>query len=77
MKFFLLIGGGCGFLLSFGAGLIAGNDLMIALRDGAIGCVAAALLMRGFFSIYMGAVKDLAAGRARERMRKNEEVSVN
>lgn len=77
MKFFLLIGGACGFLLSFGAGFFAGNEIMIALRDGAIGCVAGALMMRGFFSIYVTAVQDLAAERARERLQKQKQASMN
>jgi hypothetical protein len=72
MKFFLLIGGVSGFLLSFCAGLLAGNDIIIALRDGAIGCMAGALLMRGFSAVFLNAVKELAAERAKERLHKNE-----
>jgi hypothetical protein len=72
MKFFLLIGGVCGFLLSFCAGLLAGNEIMIALRDGAVGCMAGALLMRGFSAVFLMAIKELASERAKERLQKNE-----
>jgi hypothetical protein len=77
MKFFLLIGGACGFLLSFGAGLLVGNDLLIALRNGAIGGMAGALLMRGFFEVYFAAVKELAAERAKERLKKHKQANMN
>ncbi|MDD5350903.1 MAG: hypothetical protein PHQ12_11895 [Chthoniobacteraceae bacterium] len=72
MKFFLLIGGTCGFLLAFGAGLLAGNEIMIVLRDGAIGCMAGALLMRGFSAVYLMSIKELAAERAKARVHKHE-----
>jgi hypothetical protein len=77
MKFFLLIGGICGFLLSFGASLLAGNEIMIALRDGAIGCMAGALMMRGFSSVFLMAIKEIADQRAKERLQKNQTASMN
>lgn len=46
MKVFLLLGGTSGFLLAFVSGLFAGNEISVALRDGAIGCLAGTLLMR-------------------------------
>lgn len=48
MKYFLLVGGFCGFLIALGSGVVAGNDLSFALRNATIGCVCGALLMRGF-----------------------------
>jgi len=47
MKYFLLIGGFCGFLIVFASGVAAGNDLSYALRNATIGCLCGALLMRG------------------------------
>lgn len=67
MKFFLLLGGTAGFLLAFSSGLMAGNEISIALRDGAIGCLAGALLMKGFHTIFMKCLHDLAAQQARVR----------
>lgn len=71
MKFFLLLGGTAGFLLAFSSGLMAGNEISIALRDGAIGCLAGALLMKGFHSIFMMCLHDLAAQQARVRAAAN------
>jgi len=75
MKFFLLIGGVCGFLLAFGGGLAAGNEIMIALRDGAIGCMVGALLMKGFSAVFVMSVNGLAASRAKERLQRSEASS--
>lgn len=75
MKFFLLLGGGCGFLLAFSAGLIAGNEITVALRDGAIGCIAGGLMMRGFSAVFVMSVKELAAARTKERLQRNEASS--
>lgn len=67
MKFFLLLGGTAGFLLAFTSGLMAGNEISIALRDGAICCLAGALLMKGFHTIFMMCLRDLAAQQAGAR----------
>lgn len=48
MKYFLLLGGFCGFLVVFASGAAAGNDLSSVLRNATIGCLCGALLMRGF-----------------------------
>ena len=73
MKFFLLVGGTCGFLLSFAAGLFAGNDTAVVLRDSALGCLAGAFLMKGFSAVFLMSVKGLAAERVRERLQREEE----
>jgi len=72
MKFFLLIGGAGGFLLSFVAGLFAGNETITALRDGAFGCMAGALLMKGFSAVFVMSIKDLATQRAKARLQRNQ-----
>ena len=48
MKYYLLIGGFWGFLMAFASGMAAGNDLAFVLRNAAIGCLAGALVLRGF-----------------------------
>lgn len=65
MKFFLLLGGTAGFLLAFSSGLLAGNEVSIALRDGAIGCLAGALLMKGFHTVFIMCLHDMVAQKAR------------
>ena len=67
MKHFQLIGGFIGFVLAFGGSLSAGNEIAIALRDGAIGCVAGALLLRGFHAVLSWSVQDFAMERSRRR----------
>lgn len=67
MKYFQLIGGFCGFVLAFCSSLSAGNEIAIALRDGAVGCVCGAVLLRGFHSVLSWSVQDFAMERARRR----------
>jgi len=57
MKFFLLIGGLTGFVLSFAASLHAGNAPAFALRDAAIGCFGGALIFRGLHFVVMTTIR--------------------
>lgn len=57
MKFYLSLGGALGFLLAFSGSLLAGNDPVTALRDGAAGCVAGAMLLKFFRHILVAAVQ--------------------
>jgi hypothetical protein len=59
MKFFLSLGGSIGFLGVFFSALHAGNEVGFALRDGAIGCLLGAFLMRGFHRVMIFCVKSL------------------
>jgi len=67
MKYFQLIGGFCGFVLALASSLSAGNEVAIALRDGAVGCLCGALLMRGFHTVLAWSVHDFAVERTRRR----------
>ena len=67
MKYFQLIGGFSGFILAFGSSLSTGNEIAIALRDGAVGCLCGAILLRGCHSVLAWSVRDLAMERARAR----------
>jgi hypothetical protein len=60
MKVFLLLGGTSGFLLSFASGLFAGNEITIALRDGAIGCLAGVLLMKVLCAVVFMCIQNMA-----------------
>ncbi len=68
MKFFLLIGGLCGFVLTVAASLHAGNALSYALRDASIGCCVGAMIFRGLHFVVLGSIRDhvaLMAARAK------------
>jgi hypothetical protein len=67
MKFYLLLGGTCGFLVAFASGLVSGSSLSLMMRDGAIGCLAGALLMKGFYKIQMMCIRKLVLARHKER----------
>ena len=58
MKFFLLIGGFCGFVLTFVASLHAENELSFALRDAATGCFVGALIFRGLHLVVLASIRD-------------------
>lgn len=67
MKFFLLLGGFLGFVLTFAASWNADNAPAQALCDAAIGCLAGALLFRGLHFVLMTTVRHHIAGQpARE-----------
>lgn len=67
MKFYLLLGGTCGFSVAFASGLLAGNELATVLRDASFGCLTGALLMKGYYKIQMMCVRNLAAARVKAR----------
>ena len=67
MKYFLLIGGFCGFTAAFVAGLAVGRDLSIVLRDATIGCLGGAMLLRGFRVVMTSQLKQLIARQTKER----------
>ena len=79
MKFFLLIGGLSGFVLSFAASLHAGNAPAFALRDAALGCFGGAVLFRIFHFVVMGTIRshmtDLAAKAVAEREAESKQTS--
>ncbi|MEA3213579.1 MAG: hypothetical protein QOE70_6636 [Chthoniobacter sp.] len=64
MKYFLLIGGFCGFLTVFASGIAAGNDLSSVLSNATIGCLGGAFLMRGFRLLLMHQIRQLTAAPA-------------
>ena len=65
MRFFITIGGCAGFALAFASSLHAGNAPAFALRDGGIGCLAGAFLLRAahwaFFISLHGHLRERAA----------------
>ena len=81
MKFFLSLGGSIGFLGAFFSSLHAGSEVGFALRNGAIGCLLGAFLMRGFHHVMIFCIKSLAqeeqnpAGMARPASPSNNGVN--
>ncbi len=79
MKFFLLIGGLSGFVLSFAASLHAGNAPAFALRDAAIGCLGGAVIFRVLHFVVMGSIRshvtDLSAKAVAEREAESKQTS--
>jgi hypothetical protein len=76
MKHFQLIGGFIGFVLAAASSLWAGNEIAIALRDGSVGCIAGAIMMRMFHHVVAWSVRDLAAERARIAAKQKPEGAV-
>lgn len=66
MKFIFLSGGFIGFALAAVAGLSAGRDAGLVLRDAAIGCLVGALLFRWFWSVVVKALGDTIERRRQE-----------
>jgi hypothetical protein len=67
MKFFLLLGGFVGFVLSYTASWNADNAAAQVLRDGVIGCLAGATLFRGLHAMLMITLRSHVAQVARQR----------
>ena len=57
MKYFLVLGGFLGCSLAFASALAAGNGIDIALRNGAIGCLVGAVLLKGFYSVLLASIR--------------------
>lgn len=66
MKFVFLAGGFVGFALTALAGLGAGRDAALVLRDAAIGCLVCALLFRWFWSVVVKALAETVERRRQE-----------
>jgi len=67
MKHFQLVGGFCGFVLALCGSISAGNEVALALRDGAVGCLCGAVLLRGFHWALWWSMQDFAMERNRRR----------
>lgn len=68
MKHFFLLGGFLGCFLAFSSALAAGNGIAPALRNGAIGCLAGAVLLKGFHFAMVSCVRSMAAEKEAARM---------
>ena len=66
MKSFLVLGGFIGCFIAFSSSLMAGNEIGYALRNGAIGCLAGAVLMKGFYSALLSSVQAMSVEKARQ-----------
>ena len=75
MKYFLLVGGFCGFTAAFIAGLAVGRDLSMVLRDATIGCLGGAMLLRGFRVVMTSQLRQLIARQTKEQAELESTVS--
>lgn len=66
MKFVFLAGGFVGFALAAVAGLGAGRDAALVLRDAAVGCLVGAFLFRWFWSVVVKALAETVERRRKE-----------
>jgi hypothetical protein len=58
MKFIFLAGGLAGFLAAAGGSLWAGHESDRVLLDGAVGCLAGALLFRWFWTVLVRGIRE-------------------
>lgn len=65
MKFFLLVGGVCGFLLAFISSLYAGKDLSVVIRNSAFWCLVGGLVMKLCYKLLATFIRNAAEARAK------------
>ena len=63
MKFVFLAGGFAGFLTAAGASFWAGHQADRIFLDGAVGCLAGALLFRWFWTILVRGIRETILAR--------------
>lgn len=66
MKYFLVLGGFIGCFIAFSTSLMAGNEIGYALRNGAIGCLAGAVLLKGFYAALLSSVQAMSLEKAKQ-----------
>ena len=59
MKFIFLLGGFAGFSLTGAASYFGGHAADRVLLDGAVGCLASALLFRWFWTVLVGGIREV------------------
>jgi len=73
MKFFLLVGGMCGFLLAFVSSLYAGKDLPIVIRNSAFWCLVGGVVMKLCYKLLARFIRDAALAKTRAAESENAE----
>jgi hypothetical protein len=63
MKFVFLLGGMAGFLVGAGTDFFSGRSPDRILFDGAVGCLAGALLFRWFWTVLVRGVRETLVNR--------------
>lgn len=67
MKYFMLLGGFLGFVLTFAAGVLADAELWVALVNSSLGCVVGAYLMKIFRKVVASSVREVVLERHRNK----------
>jgi hypothetical protein len=65
MKFIFLLGGAAGFVTATATDLLLGRGPDRILFDGAVGCLAGALLLRWFWRVLLAGIRDTYLARQR------------
>jgi hypothetical protein len=65
MKFVFLLGGAAGFVTAIATDLLLGRGPDRVLFDGAVGCLAGALLLRWFWRVLLAGIRDTYVARQR------------
>ncbi|HEY3757004.1 MAG TPA: hypothetical protein VGL42_12710 [Opitutaceae bacterium] len=65
MKFVFLLGGTVGFVAAAGTDYLAGRNPDRVLFDGAVGCLAGAILLRWFWNVLLGGMRETYVARQR------------
>ena len=63
MRFIFLLGGTCGFVLAAGSSWLADRAADRILLDGAVGCLAGALLFRWLWTILLRGLRETLIAR--------------
>ncbi len=63
MKFVFLVGGFAGFLIAGAGSFWAGHEADRVLFDGAVGCLAGALLFRWFWTVLVRGIRETILAR--------------
>lgn len=68
MRFVFLTGGATGFVIAAGTDYFLGRDPQRVLFDGAVGCLAGALLFRWYWNVLLRGIRDTYLARHRQAL---------
>ncbi len=74
-KFCLILGGFVGFSGAFIFGIMAGSDVNSAILEASFGCLAGALLMKGFVHVFYNSIRSAAIEKSKEKDRLDDKTA--
>jgi hypothetical protein len=78
MKYFTLLGGFAGFILTLLSSYLAGNEMASALCDASVGCLLGGFMMRGLYRTMTRCFRTTMEEKIRQRreqLKQQQEVS--